>query len=460
MNVIENVSTWEKHEVERQAETCGPLAEHLEKSPQLTEDTFAALMKTLPRLVDEEELARSQEKARRRLLAAGLGTKEWSGLRDFTVRNPFLAAHATPRVMDEVKEKLEGDDEYKRAKQELDEYEDFIKDLEKADPTTPPTIPESWEKYANERRGKVHHTYRQAMRKAATVAEKDCEELAEAMIAWGLEDGPNTGMEAGALRELTERVMGSEKLKKIARLAGRMERVAEATHDARCTDRPEVICDVQASNDLGHILPTELACLAEPRLQPLFLRRYLESQLLCYQLEGKEPLGRGPIVMLYDGSGSMSGAPEIWAKAIVFGLLTIAGKENRDVLVFEFSSYDQISMWSFPAGAKDPAKLVEMAEHFFGGGTDPRQAIEVGLAAMQGSAYDKADMIVVSDGEFMVEDTFLEKFQALKKERGARMITVGIGNVKMRALEAVADDQYTILDVTRDEEVTNAAFAI
>ena len=42
----------------------------------------------------------------------------------------------------------------------------------------------------------------------------------------------------------------------------------------------------------------------------------LERQVLQYQLVGTETLGKGPLVVLLDKSGSMEGRRDVWAAAL------------------------------------------------------------------------------------------------------------------------------------------------
>ena len=48
-----------------------------------------------------------------------------------------------------------------------------------------------------------------------------------------------------------------------------------------------------------------------------------------YLLSGNEPLGKGPLVVLLDKSGSMDGPRDIWATALSLALLDQAHRERR-----------------------------------------------------------------------------------------------------------------------------------
>jgi hypothetical protein len=59
-------------------------------------------------------------------------------------------------------------------------------------------------------------------------------------------------------------------------------------------------------------------------------------QVLQYQLIGNEPLGRGPLMVLLDKSGSMDGPRDIWATALSLALLDQAQCERRTFALLAF----------------------------------------------------------------------------------------------------------------------------
>jgi hypothetical protein len=69
-----------------------------------------------------------------------------------------------------------------------------------------------------------------------------------------------------------------------------------------------------------------------------FTRRFLDGQLLLYSLRGIEEKGRGPVIVCLDGSSSMMGDKEIWAKALTLTLLEIARRQRRLFRSICFSS--------------------------------------------------------------------------------------------------------------------------
>ena len=133
----------------------------------------------------------------------------------------------------------------------------------------------------------------------------------------------------GQKLELGQRLAGNEKLKKLARMVGRMKFHALAL-------RKKVFETVQRRS-LGGRARRRTATLAAPRddslhhplLRKDFHRRFLDQELLQYSLRGVEEKGKGPMIVCLDGSSSMAGDKEIWSKAVTLTLLEIARRQRR-----------------------------------------------------------------------------------------------------------------------------------
>jgi uncharacterized protein with von Willebrand factor type A (vWA) domain len=128
--------------------------------------------------------------------------------------------------------------------------------------------------------------------------------------------------------QLARRVMQSPKLRMIAEMCGRFTRLALAIQKSRVDYPPGQITAITTGADLAHLLPDELALLSEPDLEDLFYLRLTERRLFQYELEGREPEGRGPVILALDESGSMEEsaggiAKDAWNKSVMPGLLAL-----------------------------------------------------------------------------------------------------------------------------------------
>ncbi|WP_235853002.1 VWA domain-containing protein [Helicobacter labacensis] len=198
-------------------------------------------------------------------------------------------------------------------------------------------------------------------------------------------------------------------------------------------DYKEEICGVHLSNDLENLLPQELAMLNDPDLETLFYLKFVEKRLFCFEkqgyidqhLEGIEKVEveiekeqekegeKGPIIICVDTSASMSGAPELIAKALTLSLTSHAKKSKRSCFLINFSSQTTAMDLSKGGGL---ARLNEFLSLSFGGGTDVGLALTEGLKAMQEQNYKKADLLVISDGDFGTLNSHLEQQMRQKRQ--------------------------------------------
>lgn len=217
-------------------------------------------------------------------------------------------------------------------------------------------------------------------------------------------------------------------LRAMAERFGRMDRDIRFQRSKRIVGGQDEIVDVEFGDNLNRVLPAELALLGDEDTEDDFLVRYASQELLCFSTVGEEHAGRGPIVVVCDGSYSMHGERNIWARAVSMCLLHIARLEKRDFAMVEFASAGETSQWTFPAKAPMMAEqVIEMASHFYGGGTSPIQGVAGALKLMKDAAdFRKADMVMIGDGEaaFGPED---QRLRDQLNEMGVRLFGIGIG---------------------------------
>lgn len=210
----------------------------------------------------------------------------------------------------------------------------------------------------------IKSAMKQAMGQAAAQAEQ-AEDTAQ---AWGLDPGTLQRMPYEKRIELAKK-LNNERFRKIAKLFGPMHRMAFAEQQRKTVYTPEEIYDVEMGNDLSRVLAVELLQTRHPLLKLDFFRRFVEGSLIQYKLKGTEKLAKGGIIFCEDGSGSMSGDREIWAKAVGLTLLQIAKAQKRPFYGIHFGGPRQIKCFDF----RDPKnatveQVIEFAEAFFGGG--------------------------------------------------------------------------------------------
>lgn len=292
-----------------------------------------------------------------------------------------------------------------------------------------------------------------AIRAAARDAEAAIEQTAS--FGWGTDPGQAQQCTGKERFDLAWKLATDPRMKEIARLAGRMQNIAREKRKTRAKQEPSEVVDVELGNDLSRVLASELVSLRHPLLKRDFMRRFVESGLAQYRLEGKENLGRGPIVVCVDSSGSMKGPKEVWSKAVVLALFQIAAREKRAFACVHFGSANELKTFEFPEPRKaGPAEVAEMAGFFYGGGTDFEAPLFKAVQVIEKSRFNRADVVFVTDGECAVGKDFLKAFHKVKAEKQFSVISVlmqggvaaGVRPFSDRVVYASPDDDAEALD--------------
>lgn len=170
------------------------------------------------------------------------------------------------------------------------------------------------------------------------------------------------------------------------------------------------IIGVHHSDQLSAMLPSETALLSSSETEILLAKKYVEKKLLTFQhrsqdmsvqLEKKNQKAKvqkanpGPFILVIDTSGSMFGDPERIAKALALAILEIALKQKRRVYLISFSTGIQTTeMTGMEENLNEMIHFLKMSFH---GGTDIRPALKEALHMLKEQAYQKADVLIISD---------------------------------------------------------------
>lgn len=172
----------------------------------------------------------------------------------------------------------------------------------------------------------------------------------------------------------------------------------------------EEIIGIRLGKDLEHALPSELALLSDPDISLLFDLKYVESRIMCFDMQGmqavqesleieimqsvQEPEKHGPMIICIDTSGSMSGSPETIAKAVTLYMATKSLEHQRACYLINFSTGISTLNLTPEGGMQELLHFLAMSFH---GGTDAMPALNQALQMMEEHDYAKADLLVISD---------------------------------------------------------------
>ena len=230
------------------------------------------------------------------------------------------------------------------------------------------------------------------------------------------------------------------------RIMAKVSRVREELLWVEAPDARTHTDGIHKSDDIPRMLPMEGSLYLHPVFRKLWKAKFIERSLACYQVKGiaqrrklteewveeeqivRKKLERGPIIVCLDTSGSMHGIPETVAKAITLEAMRLAHAEGRDCLLYAFSGYGDVAEHDLdlsPAGIESLCEFLCMSFH---GGTDISGPIRAATRKLEGAKWKRADIIMVSDGEFDVPGETQHAIEEAKKKHGLRVHGLLVSN--------------------------------
>jgi uncharacterized protein with von Willebrand factor type A (vWA) domain len=268
-----------------------------------------------------------------------------------------------------------------------------------------------------------------AVGKALDQASKEVEEAREMALAMGLGSGSPGSNDPKAVAALYRRVRSNPTLKRICELAGRYRRVAQSKQRRKATHGLDDMVGVVLDGDLGRLLPQEVAKLAILEVGDDTLRRLVERQVMCREYRATEPVGKGPIVIVVDESGSMQGEKIHTAKVLALAMAWIARQQRRWCAMIAFAGGKNGRLLGLPPGRWNESALADWLEAFLGGGT----TCDVPLVELPNRYWKElncpagiTDILCITDAILHVPEEVKSNFLRWKAHIKARMITLVI----------------------------------
>jgi uncharacterized protein with von Willebrand factor type A (vWA) domain len=249
---------------------------------------------------------------------------------------------------------------------------------------------------------------------------------------------------------MSELLRRSKELQKVIDLMGKLDVEYGANQEKAKNFTTSEAYDLGLSKDVRHVLPIELLKLKVPILKILFFSQMLEGELLTYQLRGLDwtdapDTKKGPVIALIDASGSMSGEPELIAKAFILMLAKRMEREGRDIKVILFAAADWKLEISLVNKKKVAQNLLDTMCRHFEGYTDFNSALRVGLDTVKGKQWKGADVLFFTDGESQVSDESLVRdWNDFKRRTGSKIYTLIVNSTTAGGLEKVSDHLWTL----------------
>jgi uncharacterized protein with von Willebrand factor type A (vWA) domain len=309
-----------------------------------------------------------------------------------------------------------------------------------------------------------------------------------AHLTWGDVRGRLRSREWQAARRAAERLLALPDLVALLQRLGRREFSPQRAHtvlpqaapatrrvplravQTRLVGAPGEITGIRFDSRIEHMLPSEAVLLRHPVGQRLWRARQAEGRLLAHETEAvaidwrpdpggrsdvappmplAHALERGPIVLCLDTSGSMAGAPENIAKAVAVAALRLAHESGRACKLLAFGGPGELIERDLGAGREGLSATLELMGQAFDGGTDVQTPIERAIDLTLDAAWQGADLLIVSDGEFGCVRSTLERLDRARRELGLFVQGVLVGDRETMGLLEVCDAIHWLRDWRR-----------
>jgi uncharacterized protein with von Willebrand factor type A (vWA) domain len=377
----------------------------------LLSDVFSAFFQNKARL--KQNPPRETEE-NREIMETALGLKEYEELHTVSRLDFFASAAATRAFSDQI---------IKLIKEKREEH--------KKDPKNG--------KASNGPLGIDPDTLRWAIRRSLKKGLEEAQEAKQAVETFGREEG---GIQRIPLTEqfrLADLLGKNSKIKEIIKMLGRMRLEALSIKRSRITHSAPVRRGVETVGieEIERVLPDELATLAiGEEGEDLFLKRLLEEDLLAYSYKNPVNETQGPILIAIDGSGSMAGPKEIWAKALAIATILQAKKEKRksqgiifgasekEIFDIDVDRLEDLATASFHMGTNFGPPLAWAKDHFR---ENPR-----------------ADFLFITDGICNLESDKRTEFIQAKSSSGAKCYSVLIGSESTETVTKFSDKVFSL----------------
>lgn len=266
------------------------------------------------------------------------------------------------------------------------------------------------------------------------------------LTGWGLQKGEKMHLPPEERIKLAESLK-DDKIKKVMELFGSFSKFAFAERAKKSKMQTDEIYDTTVGDDLSRLLPFEFLTMIDDDMDYDFTRRWMEEQLVQFKLKCKEKTQKGGIIFCEDGSGSMSGTRELWAKAVGLTMLRIAQTQKRSFYGIHFGSPGELAEFDF--GEKfDHDKLMEFASIFFCSGTDfftpLNRALELLEEEFKRDGAIGGDIVFCTDGLCDVTDDWLAHFKSRQAELGFKVYGILIGVGESPVLDKICDETYEV----------------
>lgn len=282
---------------------------------------------------------------------------------------------------------------------------------------------------------------------------------------WELDVGERVMADYQARRNLDAFCIRYPQLRAIVDMIGREKPTEEIELDETIrrylpliVSRPTAVTEidrVESGNDLTKMLPVETAIMAGADTEILFYKRFASQQLQQFSSQPRAEsrfktevkkkkehrLGKGPIIVSIDTSGSMEGLPQKIANSLLLQLVKLANKQKRKCFVISFSvraRYIDLTKSGYWR------RIETFLQETYTGGTDGEEMLSAALNALRTDKFGMADVLIISDFEFNEPANATLRSITDQRNKGTRFYGLKIGNIGNPRYNRILDRMWAI----------------
>lgn len=429
----------------------------------IMQDLFYSLYKMYVHFIEQDKLSSETALFNRGIMAQLVQMSRYEELRAYTVNNTLNTAVALVELSEELRKLVEeavkkNDEMLEKLQEMLKSLEDSLKDLDEN---------ASDDDLTDEQKQQIEDLIKAAKEASASIV-PDLGDLAdtlddivssaresdETQRTWGLHKNDSfTKLPYQQKLEAFEKLRSSSKMRDMADMLGHFKAMASNHQATRIKKDMSSLQKTKLSNEIHNAIPSEILKLCDDDMEMMFLQKAVSHSLETFEYEDDTEDIKGPIVICIDESGSMGGAREIWAKACALAVVHQAKLERRSVYVIHFSNVKNSESQHVNVFPKDKDldvnEVVDMAEHFYNGGTCFKQPIEKLMKCIDSETdFIRADGLFITDGECRMDKSFLDNFKKWKKKNNVKLYGVHIGGWGGDGMTSFCNKVYPIQDLT------------
>lgn len=458
--------------------------EKLKSFDSLINDVFQSVYGLNPKYIDDAEMTPISRRFNKNILSDMIADEEYGAIKNVCEGKELPALSATEEFIENllnnlsslIDEAVGGKDKIKAIDKIQENRKGLSEKLEKLIERRNDTEPENSQKLdsdivrtANRIVSKTEqaemlenviagnvkmkgHKIKECVSKAAAAALGKASETQSAIIAWG--DGDAQMQRSKVNYEILKRCANSYKLRYIAQFLGRHKEMLNSKRLVGYTYGRGEKYDIEYGNNISRTLTSDLSLLADPRLLPLFIRKFQKKALKQYRRRTPEYKGKGDIIVCLDESSSTFGENNAYGMSVAMLLYEICKVNKTNFALIHFSAKTKTDI--FPKENRiESQKVLECAETFLSGGTNFDKPIAEAIRLVKSGIFSRPDIVFITDGECVANKESINLLTDTKTETGMKLTGILLDKSKHFefSLAQFVDRIYRVSELAEDKIV-------